>query len=379
MTNRTLYLHIGATKTGTSALQSGLAANADALAAQGVAIPPGKRDDKAADGRVTGGNSHEMIFFARKFEEMPDQAAARLRDYFARATAESDAHSFVISGEAIPGTHEPAQMQRLKDLTEEFFTQVRVIFYVRHIADHALSQYGEFLKRRQMRLGFAQFAPTYEALYKDYIERFENVFGPDVMMLRLYDADRAALWPNFVRLLGVDPDATVSPTMVNRSLTASEMEMIRRINDAGCDRMVVAKAVEHFLRTTPGAGGSYVCSPKTIDLLREKNQEIIDFVNARIDPATPLKASSDALAEKAKTGPNHDDTPAEVTSETFEGMLMATMEAAKEINENYRKQKVQSQAARARNRKRRERSAGAGSEAQDAALADDLSPVESDT
>jgi len=51
---RTLYLHIGASKTGTSALQVAFARNAKALRGRGLHYP-GKNQD-AMDGKITSGN-----------------------------------------------------------------------------------------------------------------------------------------------------------------------------------------------------------------------------------------------------------------------------------------------------------------------------------
>ena len=58
---RTLYLHIGHGKTGSSYIQSSLVLSRDALAAQGIAYPPYKTDAAAAAGGMSSGNGKPLF------------------------------------------------------------------------------------------------------------------------------------------------------------------------------------------------------------------------------------------------------------------------------------------------------------------------------
>ena len=73
-----IVLHIGATKTGTSAIQSAMVQNRAALLAQGILVPESRREDKAEEGRVTGGNCRPIHKFSSKYAAAPNAAAVAL-------------------------------------------------------------------------------------------------------------------------------------------------------------------------------------------------------------------------------------------------------------------------------------------------------------
>src|SRR5215204_5967792 len=69
-----LILHIGATKTGTSAIQSAVARNRATLLANGIYYPEYDADEKAQAGRVTGGNGAIFRALYTEYEESPRKA-----------------------------------------------------------------------------------------------------------------------------------------------------------------------------------------------------------------------------------------------------------------------------------------------------------------
>ncbi|MFN7002556.1 MAG: hypothetical protein ACK4NW_03865, partial [Roseinatronobacter sp.] len=106
-----IILHTGATKTGTSALQVGLAQNLDQLLAQGVYAPPGRRFEKNLEGLVSGGNAKQLKAFGRALRDGSRRGRrdpeTRLRAWLEElvgSPAGQQAETIVLSGEAIPGS-----------------------------------------------------------------------------------------------------------------------------------------------------------------------------------------------------------------------------------------------------------------------------------
>ena len=88
-----IYLHIGASKTASSAIQTFLRINAAALEAAGIHVP---------DSRVNGAAevSGEHVWFFQDLVNHPDTAGERLASHVARAVAaKPHCHSIVFSAE----------------------------------------------------------------------------------------------------------------------------------------------------------------------------------------------------------------------------------------------------------------------------------------
>lgn len=60
---RILHLHVGAGKTGTSALQAAFVRNRDWLAGHGIDYPPSPWDEAAANHKITSGNGMGLAKF----------------------------------------------------------------------------------------------------------------------------------------------------------------------------------------------------------------------------------------------------------------------------------------------------------------------------
>jgi hypothetical protein len=177
------------------------------------------------------------------------------------------------------------------------------VYYVRHLADHAISRYTEYVKRRTMKRTFAEFAPTYSSRFKQTLEAYESVFGRDAVTCLLYDDFRKNLFDNFLETIGVSSDGLEKPDIVNRSLTADEIEVLRLLNAKNFNVVHKAKIVEDYISHTKPIGGRYPdFSRATIETIEANNRAIIDFVNDRLKGSSKLLPASESVLRAAAEG-----------------------------------------------------------------------------
>jgi hypothetical protein len=296
-----LILHIGATKTGTSAIQSALARNRATLLANGILYPVNKEvDDKAKAGRVTGGNGALFRSLYNKYPDSPQRALRKFEADLRHLASDDKANALLFSHERGGGV-EPELLSELKAIFSRYFDRVQVIYYVRHLTDHAISQYGEYVKRRGMKAAFNAFAPKYRARFKRTIETYESVFGRDDIEYVLYDDVRRKLFRDFLQRVGLPSSIDYQePERVNRSLTADEIEVLRHVNHMGLARTLVARIVENFTFENKNPKQRPMpISRADIETIEASNRDVLECVNVRLSGGAVLRAASDGIMRDA--------------------------------------------------------------------------------
>ena len=173
-------LHIGANKTGTSSIQTMLAANAPALAKAGWVYPDFHRRHAA----------HHDLALAIKGHPgagLPEGWRGRL----ARLTAAPD-RRFVFSSEVLFRLVPPAKVAR-------FFPpgQTRVVLYLRDHLGYMLSWYAQAVQGRNVTCSFEDYVQIFHQPLAQYLAGWEEVYGRDSLVLRSFS--RAALAGGDVR------------------------------------------------------------------------------------------------------------------------------------------------------------------------------------
>lgn len=231
---RSLLLHIGHTKTGSSFLQSALELSRSTLADAGVDYPAARPADAAAarEGRTASGNG---LFFCGKGRTPPEISKSATKVLF--------------SSEML---FEGVQWDRIEQVRDGLgFERLRVLVFIREPLSHLESLYQQLVKRSGETGDIALFAKSYQApsRVRAWIERIAADPGADITVLN-YDLRRKTLLPDFVDWLGA-PRSAVTPGpvgVVNRSMTRSELEFQRLLNmrlgasgqvlsDPLCDRL----------------------------------------------------------------------------------------------------------------------------------------------
>jgi hypothetical protein len=234
---RGVLVHIGMHKTGTTAIQSVLAANRDELERRGVTYP-GPREAHHLEARsLTGFRVGQGGADAPPPPEFWAGFAAGVAAAPGRVVVSSEFFS------RARGDH-PGQLVR--DLGTD---RTHVVVGVRNLIDTGVSTWQQTLKQGRMSTidrWAAQNIPRGDRPAKepDYwehwnlgamVERWAEVTGPERMTVVVLDAaDRTRLPSTFEALLGLPPGflAGRPAGRSNRGMTAAEAELVRRLNVA---------------------------------------------------------------------------------------------------------------------------------------------------
>jgi len=190
---KTLYIHIGNHKTGTTSLQDALAASEAALAARGVIY----HYHELMDGPRTMRNVHGWIALLKypgKSAHLADP------DHVARVFARYAGHKgdVIVSSENFSFFYDYGAIWQLKQAAAPYFERIKIVVYIRRQDLHAVShkREGSNPNRPPEHPLWGQALdplPTYGRqmdLYLDYnfrLGRWADVFGDDALMIRIYD------------------------------------------------------------------------------------------------------------------------------------------------------------------------------------------------
>jgi hypothetical protein len=239
-----LYLHIGTEKTGTTSLQYFLAENRERLAAKGCWVP----------GCVSSPN-HSLLavccydefrnddlcrYFGIRTPEEWEQMKSKIRDELTNELGLSGCKIGIVSTEHIQSRlFTVSERNRLRALLKNIgFDDVSVILYLRDPASLANSHY--FTDVAQGYLGWLPGKPD-EHYFKNLcdhrttIQEWQNVYGKDRLIIRLYDADGRGKFSTIDDFLGLITELNgqkLKPVKNgNVSISALGVELIRRINE----------------------------------------------------------------------------------------------------------------------------------------------------
>lgn len=274
---RTLWLHIGHDKTGSSWLQSLFALNAGALRAQGVHYPiDPKAAALAAAGQATTGNGRQQIALCcpsvpRQFERETRGVLLSFEGFFNQLVRQPKRTM-----------HEIRAYQ-----SHCGCERISVLLFTRDPIAHAASSYQQLLRSGGMTLAPEDFYLTYNRPRDVWRTiRFLDA-QPDVdLSVYNYSRERRHMRALTAGWLSVDPDVLAQdpPRPVNRGLSFDEIAALRRINmfsPAMANK--VAKGFELLYPGEPSA--SLVPNRGVQKRMIEKNEDAMAMVNRwLVDP-----------------------------------------------------------------------------------------------
>lgn len=273
-----LVLHIGAPKTGTSALQSAFARNVDALRDQGFIYPELPNSDIAKRGHVTSGNGVGLAKFlnsgisydggAEPIEERLDQAA-------------QSAMSLLYSSEVM-ATFRPQSMRALRELAAKRGMTIHVVVYVRAPVDHAVSAYRQFVKSGYTESLENFVSVDYKLPFKPIIKRLGESLEPNEISVRNYDTVSDGLFQDFLSgILNITDFSTFDNPVVkvNRSLTGAEISVLRTINKAMDDSRLSTKIGRILVNGDPGSSYRLRASAQVLKVMEERYDEDLQITN----------------------------------------------------------------------------------------------------
>lgn len=242
---KTLFVHIGQMKTGTTNLQRFLGGNEAALAARGFSYPDIKYGDVPS---VLMRNAHflELAFRTEGGDETEEEKAEILEGGMARLSAALDATDNVILSEEhlwhFPWMDNLAAFRALTGLCEEKGADLKLIVYLRRQDLFITSLRSQLIKetnnalRAYTKLPWRDWAEGPQGIIIDYhswLTEIASVVGKENIIVRPYDKEvlgssEDGLYADFLGCMGLDMAGFSIPTKnLNTTLTPNIAEIHR--------------------------------------------------------------------------------------------------------------------------------------------------------
>lgn len=296
---RTLFIHIGHFKTGSSFLQEVWRLNADVLSAHHIFYPVPKRIQLGGFGKITSGNGGYALKGKRHLEEI-------------LSTAPQQSSLLLSSEHLYSQILDHKNCGFVKHTAAQFgFKRISFLLFLRDPVELGTSFYDQYVKRSGEKRSIDDFFDESDAVVNP--TRSEMVIDAITpvadLHLRNYTKVRKSILPITCDWTGVPFDKLKIPDIqeVNRSLTCSERELLRSLNMAGAqDTFELANALCEQLPE--------IQSEKSVPSLScqrafmERHQSAIERLNRRLPPSESL--SMDLLTPPADI--SHSFTPDQI-------------------------------------------------------------------
>jgi hypothetical protein len=256
---KTIYLHIGAFKTGTSSIQQYLFANFRAFEDAGFYVPKGK---------LIG--HHELpISLVKEFTKFraswPEFSGDRkaIWDDLIDQIEKTKCNKIIISSENfcdLVNEHARDYSEEMGKVIQSYFSpyQVKVIVYLRNIDAYTKSMYNESIKVSSNIFSYQEALNAYikhksihvhPSIYLDY---YANIFGKENIIVKKYSTDtlkNGDVVEDFLDTLDINLPApnTKSKTKANLSLSDESVLLKRIYNIAGAQGHEHNKHISNFL------------------------------------------------------------------------------------------------------------------------------------
>lgn len=215
-----LYLHIGLSKTGSSALQSWFSLNTKLFEKQGFDYAD--LNPLAKKGKITAGNG-VVLFNACKDENFSEIERLITNIYF------QSNEKAIISSETLQNIS-PVSIAKLKEVCDKHSITVVVIAYVRSAYELLYSNYLQGIKRHGFTFKFGKKGNFSYSKQTEFLKNYFDVFK-DSVIVKNYDYEKKDIFSSFANLIGFDnKKAKIKDRTVNRSLTHNEAEVLRKLN-----------------------------------------------------------------------------------------------------------------------------------------------------
>lgn len=283
-----IFLHIGAGKTGTSALQAQFAINQEALNDHGIHYPSFINDQKAKNFHITSGNAIELgNILKNKGSSKKD-----LEKYLLHDIKEANDRHILYSSEVM----EPFDKNNMKILNEialEKGYRIIVVYYIRSIADQAISLYHQLLKRHRNTKSFSEFIKVHNNRFLTVIQNAIDTIGKNNLIVKNYDKVKNNIFQDFLTdILNIQElnDFKIVNKKVNRSLSKFEVSLMLHMNRLLTKPEHSTFISDALIHTNPDVKYKMTIDQKDFETLQIKYQQDIEKLNTYLkDKEKPLK------------------------------------------------------------------------------------------
>jgi len=280
---RRIFVHIGRNKTGTTAVQNALRAGREPLKRNGFHYPMGRPGHHYLAHHLQG---------TKRRGPPRGREPAELAGLLAERIAASN-RDVVLSSEALQRV-EPAA------LAAWLGKAATVVVYIREQVDYLAAGYQQGIKMGHGRGDFASFLALPSVLagctYLPFLAAWEEVFGRDNLVVRVYDRERLVegdVVADFLSVLGIEAvdDLRIAEDH-NPSAGGALLEALRRINTLDFEELRRRKAIYGPLAElalgNPDYRAKLPIAPDVVAGLRDRFAKDNAAVSARYFDGGPL-------------------------------------------------------------------------------------------
>lgn len=224
ITLKKIYIHVGAGKTGTSALQAFLYENRSVLKGMGVEIPE--------EGSLVRGNLIAHHPLSGHLITSEEEALTMWRDlaksgHEVSIVSSENMHSKISSGGGIKF------FESVREILSEY--DVKIVFYIRRHSQWLQSAYAQWVKGQSENRSFEVFAKWYPKKAPQQILDFSKVFGISNVIVRPYERCQfhgGDIFKDFMNASGIDWNEkfTLPKGNPNPRFSIIALELKRRAN-----------------------------------------------------------------------------------------------------------------------------------------------------
>ncbi len=223
---KTLYLHVGFSKTGTSYIQSSLAYNREWLREQGLYYPLFSETYGAKYGLINSGNGQSLAQLLN-----PSLRKTLFLETIAWRMVENlrqcEENTILISSEFLMSA-QPEYLEKLKQKLPD--VEIRILIFVRSFLERTYANWSQAIKRHGSTKELDHIIGRASENYNKKIMKFVKVFGANNVLVYNYDRRRETLLETIADTVGISSINPPPFKIINRSLTARETARMLYIN-----------------------------------------------------------------------------------------------------------------------------------------------------
>lgn len=281
---RTMILHPGGGKTGSSAIQNFLFHHSVTLKKLGFSYA-NSHDPLHAFG-INSGNGLALVEILNAQASNNELIEKCIEAYF------GGLNKAIISSEMFE-TLTPGGWDLLVDSCNARGIIIKIIFFVRNTASYIVSAYDQAVKRHGEWRGLNEWVSVSTWSHYETLRRLSKSLSDSDVQVFSYDAERSGLLSAFLKGLELDErdffyDATIPNVLVNRSLTSSERDCLRLVNKL-FGELYSRDLSDHFIYTRP----TIQAEPESLSepsfcFLEEKYGEAAEWINKNYFSGSPV-------------------------------------------------------------------------------------------
>ena len=273
-----LLLHIGAPKTGSTAIQASLHSARDILADAGACYPGMERNHRfVVSAFMRNPDAFDYNRHANRRGEDTRRHNAECLAALEADIASRDWTRVILSAEHLVLLN-PPEIAALRDYADQHFASVTVLLYVRDPIRQSLSQIQEQVKNGAARLEDCLADPPTSG-YRALIRRWQTVFGEERLVVRPYTGDlpdRPDIVGDFLQQAGLaDLADQVETVRSNVSMSGAGLLLADAFSEVA-PKFKRNRLVQRRLATLPGPRFRF--SAETLDRVRSKTQAEREFL-----------------------------------------------------------------------------------------------------